>query len=271
MTYKARLRATLEGDPVRMCEILVGLPAVDVIGLDADAHVLEVHVECRRTQTGCPSCGVVAHVKDQRPVRFVDLPVAGRPMALVWYKRRFRCPDADCPTGSWTEEDGRIASSRMAITVRAGRWVTEQVGRCARSVNEVAGELGCDWHTVNDAVVAYGEALIEVPGRIGTVDALGLDEVLFVREGPYRRQHLSTQIVDVRRGQLLDVVPGRSSVGPMAWLAEQGASFRAAIDSGTLDLSGPYRKVFEVMTPRATFVADPFHVTKLANTKLVLS
>lgn len=79
MTYKARLRAALECDPVRMCEIMVGLPEVEVIGLDARAHVLEIHVECRRTQTGCPSCGVVAHVKDQRPVRFVDLPVAGRP------------------------------------------------------------------------------------------------------------------------------------------------------------------------------------------------
>jgi len=268
MTYKARLKATLECDPVRMCEILIGLPAVDVIGLDASAHVLEVHVECRRTKTGCPSCGVVAHVKDQRPVRFVDLPVVGRPMVLVWHKRRLRCPDADCSMGSWTEEDGRIASSRMAITARAGRWVTEQVGRCGRSVNEVAVELGCDWHTVNDAVVSYGEALVDLPGRIGTVDALGLDEVLFVREGPYRRQHFSTQIVDVRRGQLLDVVSGRSSVGPMAWLAAQGQRFRDAIDYGTLDLSGPYRKVFEVMTPRATLVADPFHVTKLANTKL---
>ncbi len=43
-----------------MCEVLVGLPDADVIGLDARAHVLEIHLECRRTQTGCPSCGSVA-------------------------------------------------------------------------------------------------------------------------------------------------------------------------------------------------------------------
>ena len=36
----------------------------------------------------------------------------------------------------------------------------------------------------------------------------------------------------------------------------------------TLDLSGPYRKVFNAMVPEATQVADPFHVVKLANTKL---
>ena len=66
---------------------------------------------------------------------------------------------------------------------RAGRWVTLQVGRFARSVSEVAGELGCDWHTVNDAVVAYGEALVEDPGRFSFVEALGLDETLMVRRG----------------------------------------------------------------------------------------
>ena len=34
------------------------------------------------------------------------------------------------------------------MTDRAGRWVTEQVGRNGRSVSEVARELDCDWHTV---------------------------------------------------------------------------------------------------------------------------
>jgi hypothetical protein len=86
---------------------------------------------------------------------------------------------------------------------RARRWAAEQVGRYARSVNEVAVELGCDWHTVNDAVIAYGTALVDDPNRFGTVEALGLDEVLFARIGEWHRQDFSTQIVDVGVGQLL--------------------------------------------------------------------
>ena len=35
-----------------------------------------------------------------------------------------------------------------------------------------------------------------------------------------------------------------------------------------LDLSGPYRAVFDTMPPDAIQVADPFHVVKLANQKL---
>ena len=76
-------------------------------------------------------------------------------------------------------EDDKIAAARMSMTDRAGRWLTEQIGRYARSVNEVAIELGCDWHTVNDTLLAYGAALIDDdPDRYGTVTALGLDEVL---------------------------------------------------------------------------------------------
>jgi transposase len=188
---------------------------------------------------------------------------------LVWHKRRFSCPDERCRGLSWSEEDPRIASPRMAMTARAGRWVTIQVGRFARSVSEVADDLGCDWHTVNDAVLAYGEVLVDQDSdRYGTITALGLDEVLFARIGYYHRKEFSTQFVDVRTGQLLDVVPGRSGKEPKAWLEEKGRAWRDEIAYAALDLSGPYRAVLSEMLPDATLVADPFHVVKLANSKL---
>ena len=260
----------METDPTRALEWMIGLPALGFLGVeDGDDGEARIHVETKASAAGCPVCGVVARVKDRARIELVDLPLFGRPARLVWRKRRWACPDPDCANGSWTEEDPRIAAPRQVLTARAARWATVQVGRHARSVNEVAGELGCDWHTVNDTVVAYGEALLDADHhRIGEVDAVGLDEVLMVRRGTYHRQHFTTQLVDVRRAQLLDVVPGRSSVEPMAWLAEAGPTFRDRIEFATMDLSGPYRKVFEVMTPKATLVADPFHVCKLANAKL---
>ncbi|MGH9205767.1 MAG: ISL3 family transposase [Acidimicrobiales bacterium] len=260
----------MEINPTRMCELLVGLPDVNVLGItDSAGEALRVHIETRRsTPVGCPTCGAIAKVKDRPDVELVDLPAFGRSTRLVWNKVRWWCAEPDCAMKSWTEEDRRIAAPRMAMTDRAGRWVTEQVGRCARSVSEVAKELGCDWHTINDAVVSYGEALIDDPGRYGDVTALGLDEVLFVRRGPFHRQEFSTSICDVERGQLLDIVPGRSGKRPNEWLEKKGAPWRKKVRYGTLDLSGPYRAVFDKMLPHATQVADPFHVVKWANTKL---
>jgi transposase len=124
---------------------------------------------------------------------------------------------------------------------------------------------------VNDAVISYGTVLVEDPERIGPVDALGLDETLFCRRGEWRKQSWSTSIVDVSHhsgGQLLDVVEGRSAAGPTVWISNQPKKWRDRVRWGALDLSGPYRKTFDDALPHVVQVADPFHVVKLANSKL---
>ena len=55
---------------------------------------------------------------------------------------------------------------------------------------------------------------------------------------------------------------------PKEWLEAKGKQWRDNVRWATLDLSGPYRAVFDDKLPGATQVADPFHVVKLANAKL---
>lgn len=259
----------METDPTRMCLLLVGLSDVRMRGVRLWADHLEVHIETDRDFTGCWRCGKRARGKGRRAVRLVDLPTFDRPVVLVWHKRRWQCPDRDCEIGSWTETDVRIAPPHGRMTTRAGRWATLRVGRAGRAVSEVAAELGCDWHTVMDAVTAYGKILIDDPERIGAVTALGLDETLFARQGPFRTQAWSTSIVGLDRpAQLLDVVPGRNAKRASEWIDAQPQAWRDAISWGVLDLSGPYRKTFNDSLPAATQVADPFHVIKLANQRL---
>ncbi len=260
----------METNPKRVCELLVGLPEVNVLGVtDVAGGELRVHVELRGPRPSCPGCGGAVRLKDRIDVELIDLPAFGRPTRLVWRKHRWSCANPACETASWTAQDSRIGWPRLAMTGRAGRWVTEQVGRLARSVNELANELGCDWHTINDTVMAYGTALLDDdPDRIGPVTAVGLDETLFVRRGPWRRQEFCTSIVNTRAGQLLDVVPGRSAAEPCKWFAARDDEWRSAIEWASLDMSGPYRLVFDTALPDATQVADPFHVHKLANTRL---
>jgi transposase len=251
-------------DPTRMCELLVGLPEVNVLGvLDETGAALRVYIETREPRPVCACCGRPALVKDRPQVELVDLAVFGRQALLVWRKHRWACAHATCSVGSWTGEHPAIAAPRLGITDRAGRWATEQVGRHGRTVNEVAVELGCDWHTINDTVIAYGTPLVEDPDRIGEVTALGLDETLFARIGRWRIQHWSTSIVDVATPRLLDVVPGRDAAEPCRWLAGRGEDWCARIQWATLDLSGPYRLVFNTMVPDAVQVADPFHLVKV--------
>ena len=255
-------------DPIAMNQWFVDLEGVRVIQIDDEATPPEVHIELVRTVVGCPSCGVVARVKDRDRVRLVDLSIVGRKIALVWVKRRFICLELECDQGTWTESDPRIGHPRLKLTDRAGRWATHQVGYHGRSVEGVAGDLGCEWHTVNDAVLAYGEALIEHPGRFSDVASLGLDEHLMVREGPRRHKNFVTAIVDVDQGQLLDIVPDRKGDEPKAWLRAMGPEWLAGVTAGTIDLSATYKSVFDDVLPKATLVADPFHLVKLANAKV---
>ena len=254
----------METDATRMCALLVGLPTVKVVGVGEWPSWLRIAVTVDSERPVC-SCGGTVHRHGVREVVLVDLPCFGRATRLVWCKQRWRC--TACGT-CWIDADAEIATARCSLTTRAARWAMVQVGRHSRAVSDVARDLGCGWHAVMDAVVAVGEQLVDHPDRLGEVNALGVDETLFAKVGPFRRQLWSTQMVDVRRGQLLDVVPGRDSVEPCRWLSGREPVWLGAIEWATLDLSTSYRTVFDTMLPDAVQAADPFHVVKLANTAL---
>ena len=114
-----------------MCELLVGLPDVEVLGVTepaGDGSVLVIDVVSRADQGWCRACGVKARVKDSSAVVLVDMTCFGRPARLVWHKQRWWCAQTGCPAGSWTVSDPRIAAPRARLTDRAARWVTRQVG-----------------------------------------------------------------------------------------------------------------------------------------------
>ena len=258
----------MEFNHTRICELLVGLPEVHVIGGEEQpGGGLVVLIESVLPEGLVCGCGSLLSVKERPVVRLVDLPAFGRPTRLWWRKHRLVCR-AKCglPSRMWT--DDRIAHARQAMTTRAGRWATVQVGRNGRTVAEVARELGCDWHTVNDTVIAYGTPLVDDPGRIGAVTALGVDEILFVKRGEYRTQRWATQLVDVKAGQVIDVVEGRDTTSVGAWFTKQPRTWRAAITHATLDLSGTYRAMLDRYLAHAIQVADPFHVVRVANSAL---
>lgn len=256
-------------DRTRALEVLIGLPDIEFLGLDDTSDVLRIVIEQRLARPSCASCATPAVVKDRDDVELVDLPAFGRPVRIVFRKYRLACPSPSCPVGSWTAQDPRIAPARAVMTDRCARWCTREVGECGRAVNDLAKLLGCDWHTVNDTVIRYGEALLAADtSRTGPTRALGMDETLFARVGRFRRQCWSTQIVDVEHGVLVDVIDGRTAEAPGRWLLLRDVEWLRGIEFGTLDLSGTYRSVFETMLPWVTLVADPFHVVRIANHRL---
>ncbi len=259
----------MECDPRRVCELLVGLGDVEVLGVDDEVGApLRVHIRRRAPRPGCECCGGALWSDGEREVQLVDLGAFGRPARLVWHKRRWRCGDRGCAAGTVTEQDPQIAPERERLTTRAGRWATRQSGQ-GRPHSDIATELGCSWHPVNASVRRWGSALLAADTeRISDVAALGLDEHLMWRRGRFGTRAWATSIVDVGAGRLLDIVPGRTAHGPTQWLLGRPRRWLAAIRWAVLDLCGPYRAAFDAAAPHAKQVADPFHVVRLGNDAL---
>lgn len=178
-------------------------------------------------------------------------------MRRVWLKRRWRCHEPLCPGGAWTEDVPSIAAVKHRMSDRAARWATWHVRGLGRSVSEVAGEFATDWHTVMDAVLVHGEALVDHPDRFADVAAVGVDETQFTNLGPYRVKQWSTSIVDVGTATLLDLVECRDWAPAARWLHEQGEAWRQGVAWATLDLSGSYRKAFDIGLPDAVQTRGP--------------
>jgi transposase len=51
----------------------------------------------------CETCGVRATGHGRRPVVVRDLPMAERPVVLVWAKRLWRCDEPTCAAHTWPE------------------------------------------------------------------------------------------------------------------------------------------------------------------------
>jgi zinc-finger of transposase IS204/IS1001/IS1096/IS1165 len=89
-----------------------------------------------------PVCGVRAVGNGRRRVVVRDLPLADRPVVLVWAKRLWRCPEPACPACTWSEESDQIAP-RAVLTERARAEIARRVGPAEHSVAKPPRTSGC--------------------------------------------------------------------------------------------------------------------------------
>lgn len=251
--------------PSEILAALVGLKDVVVLAYERRGRDVELMIEQVTGDLRCPACEEPAQIKERPVVHYVDLPVYGTAMSLAWKKHRMRCVNKTCPKRTWVLEDHRIAAKNCLLTTRAAKWATVQVGG-GRTVSEVAAELACDWHTVNDAVNTYGAALLAADRkRLNRTSAIGLDETSFIKLASKKQADYATTVADVENHQIIDILATRKYTDVAGWIDKQPKAWRERIEYGALDMSATYAAVYSVMLPKAAQVVDPFHVISLAN------
>jgi len=251
-------------DGIGLAEKMLGLPGLRVLEVEEGVGEVMVRVESVRAKAFCPSCRRRAQAQDRIEVQLRDAHCFGRPTRLVLSKRRWRCRQPGCVRKTWTEPVNGVAP-RQVLTVRAGFEVCRQVGQLCRPVASVADEYGVAWDTAWAAVVLHGRPLVDDPRRVGRVRALGVDEHSFLAATRVHHTIFATVLVDLDRRVVIDLFEGKSAVRLRNWCAKRSKRWLAGVKVVALDLTDTYRAGLAPHLSHAWHVADPFHVTRVAN------
>src|SRR5918994_821389 len=224
-------------------------------------------VETLEDRAWCPACGVRATGHGRRRVVVRDLPLADRPVVLVWAKRLWRCVEPTCPACTWSEDSDEIAP-RAVLTERARAEICRRVGPGEHSVAQAARDFGVSWHAAMSAVRDHGRPRVDHLARLDAPAAIGLDETSFLAATANHPSLLVTGIIDLDTGRLIDVLPARSATAVAAWLNAKPAPWLERIAHVVIDPYQPYATAVAAGLPDARVVIDHFHAIRLANAAL---
>ena len=133
------------------------------------------------------------------------------------------------------------------------------VGRRCRNgtIQEVAAELGLDWHTVKTLEEHYMAAQLERAGTPGP-QVIGIDEIAIRKGHTYR-----IVVSDLIRGRPIWFGGEDRSEASMsqfyAWLGERKSS---RIRLAVMDMWKPFRMAAAARAPQAAILFDKFHVMR---------
>ena len=259
--------------------VLLGIAglAVENMTLEVDGARVAHVVTADEGAAACPVCGVVStSVRGHAVTRPRDVPYGDTPVQLVWRKRRWRCREAACPRGSFTESLPEV-TARARVTTRLRRECGAGIANRFSCVQAGALHYRISWPVAHRAYVAHVEQTLAAP--LPPVCVLGIDETRRGKikweqdpaTGRWRVAHdrWHTAVVDAAgTGGLLAHVDGRTAAKVAEWLLAQPDPWRAGITHVTIDLSASYLRAVTDALQDAVVVADRFHLVRLANDML---
>jgi transposase len=224
-----------------------GLRLDDLVLTPTTAVVLLV---ATNPTASCPRCGAPSERIHSRYRRTVaDLALRERPVALRLVVRKFRCTQPDCPQAIFCERVPQLLAPRARATARltdAQRAIGFSLGgeAGARLATRLAMPTSPD--TLLRRVKSTAREATTMPRYIGVDDWA-------IRKG----QRYGTIIVDLERGCILDLLPGRDGTALQAWLKAH-----PGVEVVSRDRWSAFAQATTAGAPQAKQVADRWHLLK---------
>lgn len=223
---------------------------LDGVRMDDENRLVEVVVRSIAQRACCPKCeGSSSRVHSHYSRRLADLPWQGLSVVLHWKTRRFFCTDAECPQKIFTERLPQVAASssrrtdRLAVAVRSIALACG--GECG---SRLANRLG---------MKISPDSLLRETRRVA-LPKMPVPRVLGVDDWAFRKgQRYGTVLIDLERGNPVDLLPDRHAESLKKWLTEHPEVEIISRDRGDCYIKGATEGA-----PHATQVADRFHLAK---------
>jgi transposase len=196
----------------------------------------------------CPHCGTASaavHARYRRTLH--DRACLGRPVRLLVTARKFLCRRADCPRRVFCERLPALTAAHARTTGElavAHRHLGLALGGEAGA--RLAAELGLP--TSPDTILRRVTAAAGEPAPPPRY--VGIDDWA-VRKG----HTYGTILIDLERGTVIDLLPGRDGEALKAWLAAH-----PQVEVITRDRWPAYIQAATSAAPQAQQVADRFHL-----------
>jgi transposase len=215
-----------------------------------DDDLVTIFIAMAAPTAPCPGCGHAANrVHSRYTRRLADLPCFGIPVRLELTVRRFRCSSPDCPRRIFAERLPGFAG-RYARTTDRLRRSHEAIGYA------LGGEAGSRlavliaMPTSPDTLLRRVKQLKEVPGPPPRV--VGIDD------WAWRKGHrYGTIVVDLERGDVIDLLPDRDANTAAAWLKAH-----PGVEVVSRDRSSTYAQAATEGASHAAQIADRWHLLK---------
>jgi transposase len=230
--------------------LLLPGPALRLDRIEITDPTITLYLDTTNLTACCLLCGQpTRHVHSHYTRQVHDLPIQGRPALLRLTARRFFCRTPDCPRRVFCEPLPPLVARHAHATARltdAHRNIGLAVGGEAGS--RLAAKLGLP--TSADTLlrrIKQARSNAAPAPRI-----IGVDDWAMRKGFTY-----GTIIIDLERGEVLELLPGRDGVALKTWLSQH-----PDVEVLSRDRWAAYAEAATEAAPQARQVADRWHLLK---------
>ncbi len=198
----------------------------------------------------CPTCGTESwSVHSRYTRRLADLPGFGLRVRLQVIARRFCCPNVECPRRIFVERLAKLAAPHARATARLAE-TQHEIG------SALGGEAGARL-AARMSMTISPDTLLRRVKQAGVEFAssprlIGIDDWAWCKG-----QRYGTIVVDLERGDVIDLLPDRDAKTVGKWLKAH-----PGVELVSRDRSSAYSLAATDFAPQARQVADRWHLLK---------